>query len=131
MLKEAELADLDSTLLPALERHHLRLLAHSLRTLQAIARGRNGPIPDTATIETWARSQPSIADDPLFLKNFVDQLLRAADQLIRIAASRDLDRQPLALQLSDLRSWALQQADRRLSTQAFTEESPGPHPPRD
>ena len=44
MLSEADLSELESTLLPAFERHHLRLLAHSLRCLQqAAAQGEDLP----------------------------------------------------------------------------------------
>ena len=39
MLSEHDLQELESSLLPALERHHLRLLAHSLRCLQQAAAG--------------------------------------------------------------------------------------------
>ena len=46
MLSEQDLGELESTLLPALERHHLRLLAHSLRCLQQAAEGR-GRLPGT------------------------------------------------------------------------------------
>jgi hypothetical protein len=42
VLDPQELNLLDSTLLPSLERHHLRLLAHGLRTLQAAAGRRQG-----------------------------------------------------------------------------------------
>ena len=38
MIEADELAELESTLLPALERHHLRLLAHGLRTFQTVAK---------------------------------------------------------------------------------------------
>jgi hypothetical protein len=36
VIEASELAELEATLLPALERHHLRLLAHGLRTFQAV-----------------------------------------------------------------------------------------------
>ena len=116
-LSLAELAELEATLLPALERHHLRLLAHGLRTLQAISRStaaalQPGPLPDQAAIGAWVRQQPPIADDAVFQAALVEQLVATGWQLERIAA--ELNRAPLALELADLSAWATRQADRRL-----------------
>jgi hypothetical protein len=113
----AELAELEATLLPALERHHLRLLAHGLRTLQAISRSTAGALelealPDRAAIGTWVRQQPPIADDAAFQAALVEQLLATGGQLESIAGA--LGRSPLALELADLSAWASRQADRRL-----------------
>lgn len=131
----AELAELEATLLPALERHHLRLLAHGLRTLQAIARSTavaadsaaadaaaHGPahLPDQAAISTWVQQQPSIADDAAFQRVLAEQLVATGWQLDHIAA--ELGRSPLALELADLSVWASRQADRRL---AQGDASPG------
>jgi hypothetical protein len=113
----AELAELEATLLPALERHHLRLLAHGLRTLQAISRSTAaafelGPLPDRAAIGAWLQLQPPIADDAAFQAALAKQLVATGWQLERIAA--ELNRAPLALELADLSAWATRQADRRL-----------------
>jgi hypothetical protein len=117
-LSPAELADLDSTLLPALERHHLRLLAHGLRTLQAIAgdddpRPQSGALPDLDAIRAWAARQPPIAADTAFIEALSHQLQATGFQLAQLAA--DLDRPPLSLELGDLTAWATRQADQRLS----------------
>ena len=122
-LSPAELADLDSTLLPALERHHLRLLAHGLRTLQAIAtadttgaddpRPQSGALPDLDAIRAWAARQPPIAADTSFIEALSHQLQATGFQLAQLAA--DLDRPPLGLELADLTAWATRQADQRLS----------------
>jgi hypothetical protein len=119
-LSAEEMSGLESTLLPALERHHLRLLAHGLRTLQAIAGRRSGQPPGPEAIADWGCRQPPLADDPVFQQVLVEQLGNIAGQLIATAASRDCD--PLALSLDDLGHWAVQQADRRLGTLA---ERPG------
>jgi hypothetical protein len=113
VLTAAELGELESSLLPALERHHLRLLAHALRTLQAISGSRSGSSPDRASITTWAEKQPIIAADPGFRSAFIDQLLGAATQLESIAAENGGD--ALALELPTLVAWARRQADQRLS----------------
>jgi hypothetical protein len=113
MLSPEELTILESSLLPALERHHLRLLAHGLRTLQQIAGRRDGDPPDAASIRAWAMEQPQVADDPPFAAAFCEQLESTARQLEAIA--RTAARPPLALDLEDLVSWAQARADARLS----------------
>ncbi len=112
-LTPAELAELEATLLPALERHHLRLLAHSLRTLQTVADRRSGPLPSAAAIARWASQQPAIAADVAFQQAFTSQLVSSASQLEHLAAEQGCD--PLALQLADLCAWALQLANQRLA----------------
>lgn len=127
MLSAAELDELESSLLPAIERHHLRLLAHSLRTLQTIAGRRSGPPPDRAAIAAWAGEQAVIAADPSFRSAFIDQLLSAAAQLGSIAAETagETGPDPLALEIPMLVAWARRQADPRLTpTRAVT----GPPP---
>jgi hypothetical protein len=123
VINEAELHSLESTLLPALERHHLRLLAHGLRTLQAVGPGPGGGLPSRAALEHWAASQPAIAADPSFRCAFVEQMLSLGVQLEAIAAGRA--RGPLDLELEDLVRWARQQADRRLSDPKPANPPPG------
>ncbi|SBO44737.1 hypothetical protein [Cyanobium sp. NIES-981] len=112
-LTMAELAELEATLLPAVERHHLRLLAHSLRTLQAIAGREQGPLPDGSHLETWAAAVPALRDDPGFRSGYLLQLQAAARQLEAIAA--ELGTTALGLDLGQLAQWARGQADARLS----------------
>ncbi len=116
MLSESELRTLESTLLPALERHHLRLLAHGLRTLQAVV-GAGGGLPSRGALAAWAASQAAIADDPGFRDVFVDQMLGLGVQLESIAAGVEGPCRcgPLDLELDDLVRWARAQADRRLN----------------
>ena len=100
-LTPAELADLEATLLPALERHHLRLLAHGLRTLQEIAaRQPTGAMPDHGAIRTWASQQPALAEDPCFQAVLVEQLEATGRQLQQLALP--LGRAALDLELGDL-----------------------------
>ena len=111
-LSREELQQLESTLLPALERHHLRLLAHGLRTLQAIAGRRHGEAPELEAIRAWAGRQKAIADDDAFAEAFSQQLLGVSRQLQAIAHERH--RPLLALELDELSGWMQQQADARL-----------------
>ena len=100
-LSAAELAELEATLLPALERHHLRLLAHSLRSLQAIAAHQPaGALPGHDAMRAWASQQPALADSPCFQAVLVEQLEAAGRQLQQLATT--LGRSPLALELGDL-----------------------------
>ena len=136
MISEDDLRELEATLLPALERHHLRLLAHALRTFQSLgegvwAEGSGCGLPARAQLEAWAAAQPAIADDPGFRDAFVEQLLGAGVQLEEIAAWRRRSggegaASPLALQLNDLVAWARQQADARLNLPG---QAPGASPP--
>jgi len=123
-LSSDDLQQLEASLLPSLERHHLRLLAHSLRSLQAIAGQRQGPVPAQRQLESWLASQDSLHNDPSFVQAFLEQLQSAAFQLERIAAPLGLA--PLALELSDLCQWADTQARARLSPPAAG--LPGPPP---
>ena len=100
-LSAAELAELEATLLPALERHHLRLLAHSLRSLQAIAAHQPaGALPGRDAMRAWASQQPALADAPCFQAVLVEQLEAAGRQLRQLATT--LNRAPLTLELGDL-----------------------------
>jgi hypothetical protein len=134
MLREEELHQLEATLLPALERHHLRLLAHGLRTLQAVGQQ---ALPSRSALEAWAAAQPAIAADPGFQAAFVEQMLGVAVQLETIAVELESlpsteprqegspRRGPLDLELDDLVRWARQQADQRLADPRETSPPPG------
>ena len=115
MLSATELVELDSSLLPALERHHLRLLAHGLRTLQQIAGRRRGPAPSHDAIEAWILAQPQIASDPAdtaFAAAFASQLGAAARQLEEMALAPE---RALELSLADLIAWSRHEADARVA----------------
>jgi hypothetical protein len=111
VLSEQDLSELESTLLPALERHHLRLLAHSLRCLQQAA-GHGDQLPANAGLTAWAEQQPNLAVDPTFIPVLVEQLDKAAGQLQAIGVS--VGKPALQLEISDLVRWGQQQADQRL-----------------
>ena len=124
MIEASELAALESTLLPALERHHLRLLAHGLRTFQSVAGLRQGPLPASDALAVWASGQPQLAGDPGFAATFLDQLAGLGEQLESIAARRGCA--PLALELPDLIRWAEQQAQERLELSTFRSDPAAP-----
>jgi hypothetical protein len=126
VIEASELAELEATLLPALERHHLRLLAHGLRTLQAAAGERQGPIPPPQTLAAWAARQPQLLGDPGFSATFLDQLAGLAEQLEAIAQERGCA--PLALELADLITWAQRQAQDRLAPPVPLTPPPAPPP---
>lgn len=123
-LSEAEVRELDSTLLPALERHHLRLLAHGLRSLQAAAGRCHGPLPESDTVRRWALTQPQVAQAPGFAEAFTAQLQTLGHQLETIAAGHHCG--PLALTLEQLVHWARSQADGRIERPGSSAEAPAP-----
>jgi hypothetical protein len=126
VIEASELAELESTLLPALERHHLRLLAHGLRTFQAVAGRRLGPLPACDALAAWASGQSQLASDPGFAATFLQQLAGLGDQLELIADGRGCD--PLALELADLITWAEHQAQERLELPSLRADRAAPPP---
>ena len=133
MLTPEDQALLEAALLPALERHFLSLLAHGLRTFQAIAAttdppsGLPKPLPDRLQIEAWAACQASLAEDPGFREAFVEQLCRLRDPLGEIAARGG--QSPLDLPIEALVARVREQADGRLSRQAPPPQAAEPIPP--
>ncbi|MCU0529199.1 MAG: hypothetical protein MUD04_06845 [Cyanobium sp. Prado107] len=111
-LTPAEVEALDSTLLPALERHHLRLLAHALRSLQLAAGRQHGALPGARALNLWALQHPAVAAAPDFAQAFVAQLQKLGEEIEAIACARG--REPLGLTLAELADWARSQADRRI-----------------
>lgn len=116
MLSESDLGELESSLLPALERHHLRLLAHSLRCLQAAEA--HGDPTDEAALLAWAREQPGLATDPAFIRVLVEQLGKAAVQLEAIGQVQG--KPALQLTMTDLVAWGRQAADQRLASDSLS-----------
>ena len=94
------IAQIDATLLPKLDRHHVRLLAHCLDSFQTMSGGSEGLLPDAASRRHWCEQQPVVAEDPAFLRSLMQQLNGAAEQLQDLADS--LGKPPLELQLDDL-----------------------------
>ena len=86
-LAAAEAARLEASRLSAPDKLQLRLLAHSLRTLQQIAGRHQGPPPGAREIVAWAQGQPLLADDAAFRAAFCQQLLTSADLLAAIATT--------------------------------------------
>jgi hypothetical protein len=100
-IDRATIERIDSTLLPQLDRHHLRVLSHCLDSFQAMAApGSTGAIPDESQRRLWCQQQPVVAEDPMFLDTLLLQLNAAAEQLDQLA--RELGKPPLALTLDDL-----------------------------
>ena len=100
-LSHADAERIEATLLPNLDRHHLRLLAHCLRNFQDIANPRrSGPLPDRTTLEQWLLEQPQLVDEPQFRDLLLSQFLAASQQIEALAKQRDLT--PLELTLEAL-----------------------------
>ena len=96
-----ELQRIEATHLPALDRHHLRLLAHCLAVFRQISGGRkDGPLPSPKAWELWCIAQPNVAADQEFRDLLLHQLQAAATQLEAMASQNKLT--PLELDLNDL-----------------------------
>jgi hypothetical protein len=121
---------LRATVLPALDRHHLSLLLHGLRTFQSIAARTDAPrdLPDRSSLEAWVAGQPVLEGDPGFQEALVEQLCRLRDPLRTIAGCVGVA--PLDLGGDALLAWVQEQVDARLSSPAAspTEEAPSPPP---
>jgi hypothetical protein len=94
------IARIDATLLPQLDRHHLRLLAHCLASFREMSPDLDGALPNASLRRQWCEQQPVVADDPQFLILLLNQLNNAADQLEAVADS--CSKAPLQLSLDDL-----------------------------
>ncbi|BEV36823.1 hypothetical protein [Synechococcus sp. M16CYN] len=94
------IARIDSTLLPQLDRHHLRLLIHCLESFRSMNRKTDGALPDVDQRRRWCEQQPMVARDTRFLNVLLSQLNNAALQLELLADS--CGKQPLHLSLDDL-----------------------------
>ncbi|OUX73269.1 MAG: hypothetical protein CBC50_03535 [Synechococcus sp. TMED90] len=77
---------IEATLLPTLDRHHLRLQAHCLATLKSIAAPRcHGPLPSDEEIQAWCGQQPALRDDSDFQDELLRQFQVISDQLNTLA----------------------------------------------
>ena len=98
-IDSATIHRIDASLLPQLERHHLRLLAHCLDSFRTMAEEGSSTIPGHERWRLWCEQQPVIAEDPSFLNTLLEQLAVAAEQLERLA--KQAKKQPLDLSIDD------------------------------
>ena len=109
LISPAESDRIDALPLPLLERQRLRLLAHSLRSLQAAAGRCTGSLPSASALEQWACQQPQLAADASFRALLIEQLLAAGAQLEQLALAQQPAIGPLALSLEQLLATAAPQ----------------------
>ena len=100
-LNRDQIERIEGTLLPALDRHHLRLQAHCLATFQHIAHPLTlGPLPGRDRWLQWCERQPQLAKDPEVTEQLMMQFTVIATQLDALAKQCGIS--PLELTLSDL-----------------------------
>ena len=100
-LSQAVVDQIDATLLPQLDRHHLRLLAHCLACFQSMQPAPvDGGLPGESARKNWCLAQPLIAADPGFLLQMLEQFDVAALQLEGIATEQGVT--PMELSLEQL-----------------------------
>ena len=96
-----EINRIDSTGLSSIDRHHLRLIAHSLACFKSISNGSiSGPFPKENERLKWLLAQPALNNQKTFVYDLLDQLARAALLLERMADQFNIS--PLELTLEDL-----------------------------
>ena len=128
-LSHDEAAAIDALPWPLLERQRLRLLAHSLRSLQAAAGRSGGALPSASELETWAMAQPQLQQEPSFRQLLIEQLNGAGRRLEQIAEAQAPEKTPLSLSLEQLiRASTPPQSQARQPTDPA---SPVDHPPND
>ena len=108
MINADAIARIDSTLLPQLDRHHLRLLFHCLDSFLAMEPTSGKRLPNKAVRREWCEKQPVVAGDPSFVDELLRQFDAAAEQLEELA--QRYNKQPLELTLDDL----IQDAEERI-----------------
>jgi len=113
-LDRPQIERIDATLLPAVDRHLLRLQAHCLATFQQIAMPlKQGPLPTRARWQDWCDDQPQLASDEEFREQLMMQFTVIASQLEELANQLELT--PLELKLNDLINNAETNSRQRLS----------------
>ena len=128
-LSHDEAAAIDALPWPLLERQRLRLLAHSLRSLQTAAGRSGGALPSASELETWAMAQPQLQQEPSFRQLLIEQLNGAGRRLEQIAEAQAPEKTPLSLSLEQLiRASTPPQSQARQPTDPA---SPVDHPPND
>ena len=128
-LSHDEAAAIDALPWPLLERQRLRLLAHSLRSLQTAAGRSGGALPSANELETWAMAQPQLQQEPSFRQLLIEQLNGAGRRLEQIAEAQAPEKTPLSLSLEQLiRASTPPQSQARQPTDPA---SPVDHPPND
>ena len=128
-LSHDEAAAIDALPWPLLERQRLRLLAHSLRSLQTAAGRSGGALPSASELEAWAMAQPQLQQEPSFRQLLIEQLNGAGRRLEQIAEAQAPEQTPLSLSLEQLiRASTPPQSQARQPTDPA---SPVDHPPND
>ena len=128
-LSQDEAAAIDALPWPLLERQRLRLLAHSLRSLQAAAGRSDGALPSSSELEALAVAQPQLQREHHFRQLLIEQLSAAGMRLKQIAEAQAPEQTPLSLSLEQLiRASTPPQSQ---AHQPTPPASPDDHPPND
>ena len=129
LISAAESDRIDALPLPLLERQRLRLLAHSLRSLQAAAGRCNGPLPTETELQHWAQGQPQLAAEDDFRALLIQQLLAAGLQLQQLGEQLQPPQPALGLSLEQLLAAAAPAAAPQQSQTDLPTNPPSPVDP--
>ena len=100
-LTKEDIEQIEATLLPALERHHIRLLAHCLASFKSMANdSKKGPLPNKDSRLKWCLKQPELSNQKSFIPILLEQMEVAGLELEQLASERLIT--PLELNIEDL-----------------------------
>ena len=99
-LSQEEIEQIEKAPFSAIERHHLRLLAHCLACFKSMDNDSNLLLPDENKRLEWFLSQPSLLGETAFVSVLLQQFASAASQLEHLA--HELNIPPLQLTLDHL-----------------------------
>ena len=96
-----DIEQIETTNLPSLDRHYLRLLAHCLACFKEMSNGSfSGPLPTEQDQLEWYLQQPSLVNERAFVLVLLEQFSAAGRQLEKLASDRKTS--PLELTVDDL-----------------------------
>jgi len=101
LLTKNELELIESFQAPALVRHRLRILSHSLNFFKLMVNpSTKGPLPSHDIQMKWCLQHPYLKKDKNFIPILLQQLDKAGDEIEQIAERKS--RTPLEISITDL-----------------------------
>ena len=100
-LTDQEILQIDSSALPNIQKHYVRLLAHCLYCFKEISKNESsGVLPDSELQLQWCLKQSSLENDKEFIPILMKQFAKATQYLESLAQKKSI--RPLDLTIDDL-----------------------------
>ncbi len=101
LLNVDEIRKIDQSNLSAMERHHVRLLAHCLQAFKTMkSNADDAKLPQKCDWIKWCNSQAKLQNDAEFVQVLLEQFSGATAQLQKLSEAKQIA--PLQLTLDDL-----------------------------